>query len=119
MSSQVIYLAGPYYYSPEAAFEQHMRYAAVLFGSNLHVFSPILHCHALAHTYSLPKDYTFWKEYNKNMVIRCDEVWVISELDWRKSQGTLYEIDVAYEYDMPVKLITLNDNKFRIKEFPL
>ena len=33
---------------------------------------------------------------------KCDEIWVLSGTDWQSSQGTMVEIFVAMENDIPV-----------------
>ena len=33
---------------------------------------------------------------------KCDEVWVLSQSDWKESQGTMVEIFVAMENGIPV-----------------
>lgn len=36
------------------------------------------------------------------MLKKCDEVWVLSQSDWKNSQGTMVEIFVAMENGIPV-----------------
>jgi len=107
---QLLYLAGPYSFSPEIAFERHAAYAASLLQKGFFIFSPILHNHQLAHTYELPKDAEFWQGYNKAMLLRCTELWVMLEPGWDNSKGTQYEIAVAIETNKPIKYITLYGN---------
>jgi len=102
----LIYLAGPYSYNPALAFEMHMQYAAFLFKEGHLIFSPILHNHQLAHTHNLPTDISFWHKYNKDMLLKCDELMVIAErMLWQKSEGVQHEIKVAKEANMPISYI--------------
>ena len=108
MSDKLIYLAGPYSYDPEAAFTLHMAYtAAIMENFNHLVFSPIVHNHPLAKTHTLPTDYTFWQFYNKGMILKSDEVWVMNVPEWEKSMGTQYEISVADEHGKALKHVWL------------
>jgi nucleoside 2-deoxyribosyltransferase len=101
--NKLIYLAGPYSYNPDEAYEKHLRYAGLLMQPGTFVFSPIVHNHLLAKTHNLPTDYTYWQRYNKEMVIRCDELYVMAEEGLETSKGTQYEIEVAKEYNKPIR----------------
>ena len=108
--TKLIYLAGPYSYDAEAAYELHLSYTHQLMQSGLLVFSPIIHNHLLAKTHKLPTDYTYWQKHNKEMVIRCDELYVMTEKGWETSKGTRYEIEVAKEYNKPLRHILMYNN---------
>ena len=104
--NNLIYLAGPYSYNPALAFEMHMQYTAFLLKEGHLIFSPILHNHQLAHTYDLPTDISFWHQYNKDMLLKCDELMVIAErMLWQESKGVQHEIKIAKEENMPISYI--------------
>lgn len=105
--TKLIYLAGPYSYNPDEAYEKHLRYAGLLMQLGTFVFSPIVHNHLLAKTHNLPTDYIYWKKYNKEMVIRCSELYVMTEKGWETSKGTQYEIEVATEYNKIIRYIRM------------
>lgn len=105
--NKLIYLAGPYSYNPNEAYEKHLKYAHSLMKLDTFVFSPIIHNHVLAESYNLPTDYAYWQQYNREMVIRCDELWVIAGEELAASKGTQYEIEVAKEYNKPIKYTLL------------
>ena len=105
--NKLIYLAGPYSYNPEGAFELHMKYAAHFLAQDIIIFSPIVHNHPLATTHFLPKDYLFWTNYNRALLLKCDELWVTTEPGWEESKGTLHEISIAESHKIPIKYIKI------------
>ena len=113
--SRLIYLAGAYSYNPEAAYELHLSYTHQLMQSGLLVFSPIVHNHLLAKTYSLPADYTYWKKHNREMIMRCNELYVMTEKGWEASKGTQYEMEVADEHNIPIRYIRMYNNKIYVQ----
>lgn len=112
--NNLIYLAGPYSFDPEAAFEIHMAYTAALLKREMLVFSPIVHNHTLAKVHNLPTDYTFWAAANRGMLLKSDELWVMAEPGWKDSKGTQYEISIAEEHYKPIKFIALKGDTFCI-----
>ena len=117
-TDKLIYLAGPYSFNPKKAFVRHMAYAAALMNKGLFVFSPILHNHQLAHTHKLPTDSEFWKTHNKQMILRCDELWVMIEPGWWQSKGTQYEISIAVEAGKLVTYVMLDGDSFYVFSSP-
>ena len=66
-----------------------------MLNKGIHTYSPVIHCHQIAQDYSLPKDFTFWKEYNFAMIEKASEVLVLGIPGWRSSQGVTAEIKYA------------------------
>ena len=103
-----VYLASPY---SGTDFEQQLRYQHTLYATKLifdesfAVFSPIVHCHELAHSYSLPKDSTFWGLYNSIMLRAASEVWILMLLGWEHSQGVANERTYAEQLGRPVRYL--------------
>lgn len=91
----MIYLASPYSSSEPglAAHRFHMTeyYVAKYMQQNFAIFSPIVHCHALAENYNLPTDAQYWWGYNKAFLEKADELWVLRLLGWEESKGVRVE----------------------------
>ena len=93
------YIASPYSHEDPAIMED--RYKAVMkitaeyLQGKIHVYSPIVHCHEIAKVYSLPKDYNFWKAYNKTMLDKADKLIVVMLDGWENSIGVSDEIKFA------------------------
>lgn len=116
--SSLIYLAGPYSYDPDQAFNLHLFYAAQLLQSGALVFSPIAHNHQLAKTHGLPSDYIFWTAHNKAILQRCDELWVMLEPGWNTSKGTQQEIEFALSLSKPILYIKVTNDSISISKLP-
>ena len=100
------YLASPY--SAHTASLRLARYrlarsaTAALLARGLFVHSPILHCHDLAETHDLPKDYAFWSEYNHAMISRSDGLVIAMIPGWERSVGVRGEFAFAKRIGLPV-----------------
>ncbi len=104
----MIYLACPYS-DPDPAvqeerFHKVSRVASILMREGEFVFSPISHCHPLAH-YGLPGDFEFWKKYNKAMLEMCDSLTVLMLDGWDMSTGVIGERRMAEELVIPVNFL--------------
>lgn len=102
----MIYLATPYSHKEErirqARYTAALRGVATLLSAGRHVFSPIAHCHMVALAYDLPGDFLFWKSFNEDMIVRCDELVVLKLEGWESSYGVAQEIAFAEERGIPV-----------------
>ena len=105
--NNLIYLAGPYSADPERLYHVHLDCVAHLFTQGCLVFSPIVHCHDAATKHSLPTDFLFWFAYNKAMLARCDQLYVIDVPGWQESKGVEGEITMARSSNKPVFLYTV------------
>lgn len=126
----MIYLASPYTGTKE---EMQQRYETVLhvtatFIANKHwVYSPIVHCHEMAVRYSLPRDHTFWYEYDKNTIERADSVYVLQLPGWETSNGVRGEIKLAEAFRkllffvdiVGTKIVLFDGNGEPVREFAL
>ena len=92
-----IYLGSPYsHLDPEIMlqrFESVKRLTASLLVAGHHVYSPIVHCHELAHDFDLPKDGPFWEDYNFAMLGVASQLWVHMQDGWNESKGLEGEMD--------------------------
>lgn len=105
----MIYLGSPYS-SPDplimrTRFLLAEQVTAKLLSERLHVYSPIVHCHELAHKYNLPKEFSFWQEYNFNFLRRADQLYVLKIEGWDTSRGLTAEITLAKYMNLPVRFV--------------
>lgn len=95
----MIYLASPYTHSDPAImlarFEAAERFVARAIARERPIFSPIVHCHALAIKYSMPPEFKYWENYNLAMLGAAEELWVLKLTGWEDSKGVMAEIDAA------------------------
>ena len=104
----MIYLCSPYSHPEvvvrEQRFRDACRAAATLLASGLTVFSPIVHGHPLV-GHGLPTDWPFWERFDRDHLVRCDEVVVLMLDGWRESVGVAAEIRIAGELGKPVRYL--------------
>lgn len=93
----MIYLASPYTH-PDP-FVREMRYVStmkVLVEQYLlkarWAYSPIVHCHELAKIGDLPKDGSFWKQYDFHMLELAEELHILRLDGWTSSEGIKNEL---------------------------
>jgi len=94
----MIYLASPYSHPDPRMREERFRVAcqaaAKLMRNGEVVFSPIAHGHCIAQ-HGLPTDWRFWERHDREQLMRCDEVVVLTMDGWRESEGVQAEIRIA------------------------
>ncbi|RKY70130.1 MAG: hypothetical protein DRP97_04255 [Candidatus Latescibacterota bacterium] len=99
MISKKIYLASPYSaINPAIREARHLsvcRKAGELMRAGYIVFSPIAHSHPIAEVCELPKDWEFWKKYDKTFIDWCDELWILMLPGWKTSKGVSAEVELA------------------------
>jgi len=105
----MVYLASPYS-SPDPLIVRTryllaMQATAILINRGVFVYSPIVHCHELAARHSMPTDFGFWRDYNLDMIRRCDALYVLALPGWDKSIGVDGEITFARSFSLPVHFI--------------
>lgn len=122
-----VYLATPYSHKHEvmreAAFTI-VNYAMSILIKNhgLHVYSPISHSHAIARDFNLSGDYDFWKAFDESEIMLSDELWVLCEPGWQKSNGVNAEILFAEAHNIPVRYIHrsfMRKMKFEVSDHPI
>lgn len=104
----MIYLASPYsHLDPsvrEARYVDACRATASLLSDGYIVFSPIVHSHPLVR-FGLNGGWEFWEQIDREHLWRCDEVVVLMLDGWRESVGVRDEIQIAGEFDKPVRYL--------------
>lgn len=107
----MVYLAGPYSHPDpkvvEERYNKHIEYLAKLLQAGLVVFSPIAHWHVVAHNYTLPKTWDFWRTLDLAILARCDSLIVLQLPGWKESVGTTAEIEFAKLNDKPIEYHSL------------
>ena len=92
----MIYVASPYSHPDmemmEARFQRVSMYVRDLLADKQWCYSPIVHCHELALTYSLPTDASYWGAYNRHMISKANSLHVLMLKDWEHSHGIKLEI---------------------------
>lgn len=116
MKHKIIYLAVPYTWNPDKAFEIANKMAAKLMKEGHIVFSPISHSHPVADYLdsSLRTSQKFWMYQDLPILERCDELWVIEMGEngqklISNSKGCISEIKKAKDLRKPVRYIRYNE----------
>lgn len=108
--SSIIYLASPYTGTPkemQTRYEEARGAVAELLRANLHIYSPIIHCHDLALVHDLPKDAAFWWKYDKSFLDVSSEFWILTLDGWKTSKGVRKEAQYAIQKELPIKYVSL------------
>ena len=110
MSKGFVYLASPY--THQDAFVREVRYLEAakamqfLLAEKIWVYSPIVHCHELAKTALLPREFRFWREYNIAM-LGCSSMMAVLQLPgWEKSEGLKDELQDSLVNGRPIEYIS-------------
>jgi nucleoside 2-deoxyribosyltransferase len=98
------YLASPYTGNEDERDGMVRVLAGRLLEAGHHVLSPISHSHAIAThpDVELPGDFDWWEDYDRNLIDRCDELWVATFAGWATSRGVTREIGYAKRIGKPV-----------------
>lgn len=113
--SPLIYLAGPYSANPNHYYPIHQLCLSELIRNRKAVFSPIIQCHEMAKTLSLPVNFEFWQDYNHLMLSHCNLLYVIETPGWEESKGTQSEIAFMKRLSRPRMLVTLKQGVLEVK----
>jgi len=70
-----------------------------------HIYSPIVHCHELAQKHELPTDFEFWQNYNRAMLSKASELYVLAMDGWEDSKGVQAEREFAKQCGIPVTIV--------------
>lgn len=97
----MIYLASPYSDPSPEVKQMRFRAACVATGHLINqghvVFSPIASTHPVKVLSDLGGEWDHWKNYDTEIISRCDAVWVLQIEGWEKSVGLQAEIQLAEE----------------------
>jgi hypothetical protein len=112
----VIYLASPYtHHDPdvqEQRYRQAMAAAAHYIREGRVIYSPIVACHPMALAHDLPGDWSYWQAFDRDIISRCDCLWVLCLPGWQHSHGVQAEIEIAIGYNKRVEYIDWDADHF-------
>lgn len=102
----MFYLASRYTSNRPEEMEERFRAAeratAAMLSRREFVYSPIVHCHQLAHNYALPKDFAFWRDYNFSILRHAQRLIVLNEFHVELSIGVGEEVAFAKMAGIPI-----------------
>lgn len=105
----VKYLAAPYSHEKPDVMESRFKtinlVAAQLLKDGHFIYSSISHCHQMAKDHRLPTNFEFWRDYDKAMLSKCDQLFVLCLDGWKNSVGVQAEIEIAKELGLTIKYI--------------
>lgn len=110
----MIYLASPYTHPDPIVMKTRYLLAqqvnAHFISQGFHVYSPIVHCHTMALTHTLPHDFDFWRRFNLDLIRRSDEFWVLTIPGYHESKGVAGELNFADHCGLPIKWVDADGN---------
>ena len=105
----MIYLASPYAHPFPSVmqwrYERMVKYANTQFRYGVKAYSPIVHNHPIAVLGGLPRTWSFWRNFDIDMLRLATELHVIQLPGWKKSKGVTAEIHTAKQLGIPVVYI--------------
>lgn len=113
MDSKLIYLASPYWHESawmrKGRVELVQQKTAELLYQGYVIYSPIAHNAELARYLppSIRNSHGFWLGLDLVILRRCDELWVLTLLEWKLSRGVLCEIEEAKKLSLPIRYISM------------
>ena len=76
---------------------------------------PLTHAHPAAVQLGMPTDAEFWWSWNKEMLKKCDELWVAELAGWEKSAGVLKELAFAFKHG--IEAVSLPDAQDIVEQY--
>lgn len=109
IAPRLVYLASPYSHPDpfvrEERFEAVCKVASVLMRNGVHLYSPIAHTHPIA-KYGLPTGWDFWEQYDRVILSRCSDLWLLKLPGWETSIGCEAELQIAHEGGLRIIYLT-------------
>ncbi len=81
------------------------RYTKLLLENGVNSYSPIAYHHPIATKFGLPEGFSFYREFDLDMIERLDGLVVLCLTGWESSVGVREEIDKARELNLPVVFV--------------
>jgi len=95
----MIYLAGPYTHpDPHVRHDRFRRLtevAAKMLAAGINVYSPITHTHPMLEFAELPHTWEFWQKIDREYIMRCTHLLVLTLPEYEFSKGVKAEIEIA------------------------
>lgn len=96
---KMIYLASPHSHTSSGVrqdrYEAALQCTSWLIERGFWCFSPIVHSHNLPCNVGDKISWEWWKEFDTETIMRCDEVWVLLIPGTNESKGVRAEIEIA------------------------
>lgn len=128
MPTSFFYLASPYSsLSPNPViardarqfrYREAMRATAWLLSREIWTYSPIVHCHEMAHAYSMPTDAAFWSDYNEVMIMSSRGIILLQIDGWFESVGCADEIGIVRLTSKTIQTMTPSDDDYILEDNP-
>lgn len=103
------YLASPYMHEDPFVMELRYLHVSKVLAARLlkreWTYSPIVHCHELAKTWSMPKHAAFWRAFDLAMLAKADSFIILRIDGWNESAGIAEEKFEAERLNIPVGYI--------------
>ncbi len=107
--SKIEYLALPYMHANKyiVRFRASVSdiIAADLMKQGRFIFAPITMCHDIVTKYSLPGEWEFWAEMDKEFIRMCGRFLIITLKGWEDSVGVTAETKLARKYGLEIDYI--------------
>jgi len=108
-TGKLIFLASPYsHYDSVVRYERYAEVKAFLTRALLkkkNIYSPIVYTHPVHLLGAGSTTFEFWSDFNRAMLTRSSEMWILTIGGWEESKGIAYEIEVAIDYHVPIFLV--------------
>jgi len=116
----MIYLASPYSHPNPAVMklrsDRVCQAAAQFMNQGDLIFAPIAHSHHVA-DYGCPREWKYWKVFDTEFLIFCNEMWVLMLPGWRESEGVTDEIRIMNALGKPVRYVV--PDTLEVRESPM
>jgi len=117
------FLSSPYSHESKKVEEDRFNLAkaacAWLLNKKVMVFSPIVHCHPIAISHSLPVDHNHWMEYNRTMLTPARGIIILAVSGWVISKGVRFEVEIGSDLGKPFQLLRHSDEQVMGKDGPV
>lgn len=99
MKKPLIYLCSPHSHLQaevrQSRYEEALKCTSWLVSNGFWVYSPIVSNHNLPCNIEKNISWEYWKEFDTEMITRCDELWVLDIEGTSSSVGVKAEIEIA------------------------
>lgn len=105
-SNELIYVACAFCQADPEIRQQRIdnvsRFCAEKMRQGVVVFCPLIHNYHIL-KYGLPIGWSYWEQFNKELLKRCDRLYVLKLEDWEKSVGLQAEVAIARSLNIPIE----------------
>ena len=105
MEYELVYLAIPYSSDDPKEIEYRVemlcKIDSLLMKQGVFTVSPVFKHFTLKYR-NLPGNWTYWEKYSKNLMSKCDALYIIKLNGWKNSEGIREEIAEAKRLCIPI-----------------